>query len=384
MADMLRAAKSPRLSLTALRKRGFVLAALSAIVVTVGWSAWPPPAVAQAAEKQPAAETPAGTPTVVSKIPTREKVVALTFDAGADAGHTLTILSILEAGGVKATFFVTGDWLDKYPELGAAIAARGHALGNHTRTHPHLTQLTDADIAAELVSTEEKALQACGRTTQPFFRPPFGERDERVDRLVAAAGYAYEIMWTIDSLDWKMLSADDLYRRVVDNVVPGAIVLMHVGSQTNEPDALPRIIKQLKDDGYRFGTLSELLLERPSDDTTLYTVVPGDTLSSIARHFGVRVPDLLAVNGLASPDAIEVGLVLVIPVPGPGDGGNPGDGGTPGDDQGGSGQDGGGGPDAGGGSAAPPAGLLARAAWWLGRVWHHVWEFVRSLFLGRS
>ena len=384
MADMLRAAKSPRLSLTALRKRGLVWVALLAIVVTVGWSAWPPPAAAQAAEKQPAAETPAPTPTVISKIPTQEKVVALTFDAGADAGHTLTILSILEAGGVKATFFVTGDWLDKCPELGAAIAARGHALGNHTRTHPHLTQLADADIAAELVSTEEKALQACGRTTQPFFRPPFGERDERVDRLVAAAGYAYEIMWTIDSLDWKMLSADDLYRRVVDNVVPGAIVLMHVGSQTNEPDALPRIIKQLKEDGYRFGTLSELLLERPSDDTTLYTVAPGDTLSSIARHFGVRVPDLLAVNGLASPDAIEAGLVLVIPAPGPGDGGNPGDGGTPGDDQGGSGQDGGGGPDAGGGSAAPPAGLLARAAWWLGRVWHHLWDFVRSLFLRRS
>jgi len=126
-----------------------------------------------------------------------------------------------------------------------------------------------------------------------------------------------------------------------------------------------------------------LLLGRPSDDTTLYTVVPGDTLSSIARHFGVRVSDLLAVNGLASPDAIEAGLVLVIPEPGPGDGGNPGDGGTPGDDQGGSGQDGGEGPDAGGGSEAPPAGLLARVAWWLGRVWHHIWGFVRSLFLGR-
>lgn len=317
----------------------------------------------------------AETPQVLSRIPTQDKVVALTFDAGSDAGHTQEILDILEAAGIKATFFLTANWLDAYPELGAAIVARGHAIGNHTKSHPHLTQLTDEEIRAELSATEQAAQTACGRTTKPFFRPPFGEYDDRVAGVIGQAGYSYMIMWTIDSLDWKMISADELVSRVVDNIEPGAIVLMHVGSQTNEPDALPRIISQLKDQGYSFDTLPALLGTEPPEGVTYYTVKAGDTLSSIGRQFGVTVDDLITVNALKDANAIEVGQTLVIPT-GTG-GGDTGDSTTPGGDQGGYGSDNGGDQ----GQTAPHgfwAGLWAG----IGRLWHSLTGFFARLFGG--
>ncbi len=314
---------------------------------------------------------------VVSEIATSEKVAALTFDAGSDAGHTQEILDILDDAGIKATFFLTANWLERYPELGAAIISRGHAIGNHTKSHPHLLQLTDDEILAELSDTEESAQNACGRTTKPFFRPPFGEYDRRVASVVGEAGYGYMVLWTIDSLDWKMIPADELVHRVVDNVKPGAIVLMHVGSQTNEPEALPEIIKQLKDSGYRFDTLATLLGTRPPEGVTYYTVKAGDTLTAIARRFGVAASDITQANALKDADSIEVGAVLIIP------GGSGGDGGPgPGGDQGGYGSD-----DGSGGSGRNTGGEAGRghgfwAGLWagLGRLWGRILDFMSRLF----
>ncbi len=342
------------------------------------------PATAAATPGRAVAATPAQpvaatasqptTPTeaqAISRIATDEKVVALTFDAGSDAGHTLTILDILDAEQVKATFFVTASWLEKYPELGAAIASRGHGLGNHTGSHPHLTTLTDDQIREELTSTEEGAQSACGRSTRPFFRPPFGEYDQRISRLIAEAGYDYMILWTIDSLDWKMISAEELTQRIVDGAEPGAIILMHVGSQTNEPQALPETIKQLKANGYRFATLSELLLDETPHGATYYTVKAGDTLSSIARSFGVDLGDILKANSLADANAIKAGQVLIVPKPAGGSGGQGDQGGWGGDDgQGGAGGDGGqGGADGSSDSSGHGHGLLARFWAALGRAW---------------
>ncbi len=354
-----------------------------AVLVVAALAAFPPLSAGRARAASAGAPD---TPRVVSRIATDDKVVALTFDAGSDAGHTLAILDILEDEGVKATFFLTGKWLDSYPELGAAIAGRGHALGNHTRSHPHLTQLTDDEIRDELAVTERKAKEACGRSLGPFFRPPYGEHDERTDRIAAEAGYGYIIMWTIDSLDWKMIPADELVRRVVGNVEPGAIVLMHVGSQTNEPDALPRIIRELKDKGYRFATLAELLGTEVPEDVTYYTVSAGDTLSSIARRFGVKVSDILAVNALDDPNNIEAGTTLVIPSPGAGGGdgtgGGDGGGGSGGEGPtgaGGSGDQGGYGSDD-GGAGGGGLGFLARLWTGLVRLWRGLCSLLGRLF----
>jgi len=322
--------------------------ALTLALLTLGWPqpGWTAARLTAGSNGSPAVEAAAAagtaTPTgvaspagaaaadteVVSRISTRDKVAALTFDAGSDAGHTQEILDILDRDGIKATFFLTGAWLDQNPDLAKAIVARGHAIGNHTETHPHLCDLTDEQVLAELTRTDEKAREVCGRSTQPLFRPPFGEYDSRVLRVAAEAGYSRVILWTIDSLDWKMIPAEELVHRVVDNIKPGAIVLMHVGSQTNEPQALPEIINQLKDQGYRFATLPELLADGgpspPSEGTTVYTVKPGDTLSSIARTFGVSVKDLVTANGLTDADSIEAGATLVIPGGGSSPGGEKG------------------------------------------------------------
>ena len=320
---------------------------------------------------QPATPAPAQ---AISRIATEEKVLALTFDAGSDAGHTLAILDILDTERVKATFFLTANWLEKYPELGAAIASRGHCLGNHTRSHPHLTALTDDQIREELTSTEEGAQSACGRSTRPFFRPPFGEYDERVSSLVAEVGYEYTILWTIDSLDWQMIPAEEVTQRIVDGAEPGAIVLMHVGSQTNEPEALPETIRQLKAKGYRFATLSELLLGETPQGVTYYTVKVGDTLSSIARRFRVDLSDILKTNGLENANAIKTGQIVIIPKPAGGSGGQGDQGGWGGDDgQGGAGgDDGQGGADGSSAGSGQGHGLLARFWAALGRAWDHV------------
>ncbi len=348
------------------------VAVLAAAFLLTFLAALLPVSPALAAGPSPGASGATASPAEpVSIAPTQDKVVALTFDAGSDVGHTQEILDILDEAQIKATFFLTANWLDLYPELGLAIVSRGHAIGNHTKSHPHLTQLTDDEIRAELTATEKKAQSACGRTTKPFFRPPFGEYDDRVAEVVGEAGYGYMIMWTIDSLDWKMIPADDLVRRVVDNIKPGAIVLMHVGSQTNEPEALPRIIGELKDQGYRFATLTELLLGEAREGVTYYTVKAGDTLSAIGRRFGVSVSDLIETNALKDANAVEVGQTLIVPATG-GSGGEAGQ--NPGSDQGGYGSEDGGAP------GREKRGVLGWLWTGLSGLWQHVRDFFAGLF----
>ncbi|MCL6581709.1 MAG: polysaccharide deacetylase family protein [Firmicutes bacterium] len=329
---------------------------------------------ARAASDPPAstAVTPADEPaTVIDRVPTDEKVVCLTFDAGADTGHTRAILDILAGNGVKATFFLTEAWLRGNADLGAAIVRDGHALGNHTATHPHLPTLSDEEIVREFRVTEELARTTLGRSLTPFFRPPFGEYDDRVRRLAATEGYRYVVLWTVDSLDWKQLTADELVDRVLTRVGPGSIVLMHVGSQTNQPEALPRIISGLRERGYRFATLEEALDQAeppPPGPGTRYTVVRGDTLSSIARRFGVSVQDIIRANRLASPDELGVGMVLLIPASSADPGCNPGDGGV---DQGGHGSD---------DQQPKPATPWQRISAVLSRCWARLMSFLGRLF----
>lgn len=257
---------------------------------------------------------------LLTRIPTADRLIALTFDAGSDAGHTQAILDLLAEEGITATFFLTGAWLERFPELGRAVAESGHELGNHTTTHPHLTELTAEEIARELRTTEEAAA-GLGRPLTPFFRPPYGEYDQRVSQTVNALGYRYLVMWTVDSWDWKLIPAAELTERVLSGAAPGAIILMHVGSQTNTPEALPGLIDGLRAQGYRFGTLSDLLDNVPPG-FVFHTVGPGDTLSGIAQDYQVTVEQLVSVNDLDVAAGLAVGQPLLIPDPTPDQGGH--------------------------------------------------------------
>ena len=190
---------------------------------------------------------------------TSSKLVALTFDAGSSAEPVPSILRTLAQRSLRCTFFLTGQWIERYPEMARQIADAGHELGNHSWSHPAFTSLTEAQISEQLQRTEEIALRVCGRSTKPLFRPPFGARDERVRLVVAQEGYV-TIYWTVDSWDSvkKGITPQMITDRVMRLIRPGAIVLMHCGSEATA-QALPQLLNSLDAEGYRVVTVGELL-----------------------------------------------------------------------------------------------------------------------------
>jgi peptidoglycan/xylan/chitin deacetylase (PgdA/CDA1 family) len=190
---------------------------------------------------------------------TSRRLVALTFDAGSDAGHTGQILDLLRDQRVRATFGLTGAWVRANPALARRIAAEGHLLVNHTDRHLSFTgrstgtaPLTRAQRVQAVAAAEECIRRITGSPGLPWFRPPYGDRDAGVDRDVGAAGYRYELMWTVDSLGWKGIPPAEVTRRVVDAATPGEIVLLHVGAASTDWDALPGILSGLRAKGYGF------------------------------------------------------------------------------------------------------------------------------------
>ncbi|WP_214884477.1 MULTISPECIES: LysM peptidoglycan-binding domain-containing protein [unclassified Exiguobacterium] len=252
--------------------------------------------------------------TFITSVNTTSKVVALTFDDGADGANTNKILDILAKNNVKATFFLTGSGANNHPQYIKNIAAKGHQLGNHSYTHPDFTKLTATQMKSELDRTEALIKSLTGKTTKPIFRAPFGAVNSAVLNGVGAAGYGYTIQWNIDTIDWKGLTASQINTKVQTNIKPGSIVLMHTGAGApGTPLALPTMISQLKAKGYKFVTVSQLLAYQNTSTNKTYTVKSGDTLYSIARTYGVTVSDLAAANNITNVNLISVGQVLIIP-----------------------------------------------------------------------
>jgi peptidoglycan/xylan/chitin deacetylase (PgdA/CDA1 family) len=197
-------------------------------------------------------------------IPVSQRVVALTFDAGANADGVPAILATLRRDGVPATFFLTGNFVRDFPAAARSIAAAGFRIGDHTVTHPHLTQLSDAAVRQEILGGQIAAVT--GRNTAPLFRFPFGDASARVIAIANQAGYV-PIRWTVDTLGWEgtagHITATVVASRVLAAAQPGGIVLMHVGSNpddhtTFDADALPAVISGLRAQGYSFVTLDAL------------------------------------------------------------------------------------------------------------------------------
>jgi peptidoglycan/xylan/chitin deacetylase (PgdA/CDA1 family) len=193
-------------------------------------------------------------------------VVALTFDAGANADGLSSILATLKAEQVTATFFLTGNFVRAFPDPSRAVVARGHRLGNHSVTHPHFPSLTTSQIRTEVRDAEADIRARAGADPRPFFRFPYGDRDARTIAAINDLGYV-AVRWTVDTLGWQgeeSMSASKVVARVLDTAQPGQIVLMHVGSHpqdrsTLDADALPDVIAGLRQRGYSFVTLDALL-----------------------------------------------------------------------------------------------------------------------------
>ncbi len=189
-------------------------------------------------------------------VDTKEKVVAFSFDAAWGNSRTPKILQILADHEIKTTFFLTNIWLKQYPDLAKQIVSEGHETALHSDTHPNMTGLTDQKILAELTENAKLVTEITGQKPL-LFRPPFGAYNNKVLTITRDAGFI-PIQWSVDSLDWKNLSADSIYQRVTTKVHPGAIVLFH-NDGANTPQALEPIIEYLKKEGYRIVPISEII-----------------------------------------------------------------------------------------------------------------------------
>ena len=186
-----------------------------------------------------------------------QKMVSLSFDAAWGNEDTQQLIDILAGYNVKATFFVVGEWVDKYPESVKALADAGHEIMNHSNNHAHFNSLSAAEIVADINACNDK-IEAVTGVRPTLFRPPYGEYDDHV--ITAVRGMGMEpIQWDVDSLDWKDLSADEITRRVTSKVQPGSIVLFHNAAK-NTPEALPGIVETLLKEGYSPVPISQILL----------------------------------------------------------------------------------------------------------------------------
>lgn len=191
-------------------------------------------------------------------VDTPEKKIALTFDAAWGNEDTEKILEILEKHGVHATFFMTGGWVENYPDDVKRILAAGHDLGNHGENHKNMPQLSDEQCQEELMKVHARVQELTGYE-MCLFRPPYGDYDNHVIDNALECGY-YPIQWSIDSLDWKDYEIDEIIRRVVesDKLDSGGIILMHNGAKFTA-DALDSVITGLKDKGYEMVPISQLI-----------------------------------------------------------------------------------------------------------------------------
>ena len=187
-----------------------------------------------------------------------DKTVALSFDAAWGNEDTQALIDILNKYKIHATFFVVGQWVDKYPESVKALHDAGNEVMSHSDDHAHFAQLTADQITANINASNDKIEKVTG-VRPTLFRCPYGEYNDTV--ISTVKGMKMDaIQWDVDSLDWKDLSAEKIKDRVLKNVKSGSIVLFHNAAK-HTPEALPDILEYLLQNGYKVVPVSELLLQ---------------------------------------------------------------------------------------------------------------------------
>lgn len=188
--------------------------------------------------------------------------IALTFDDAPDLLYTPQILDLLKQYNVKATFFVIGKTAENYPQILKRIVQEGHLVGNHSYNHGNTAKLSSSEFAQEIELAEEVIFKLTGFRTA-LFRSPYGVLNDKTIKVLADKGYKV-VAWSVDSLDWKGLTAEQVVANVFSHVTKGSIILQHSAGGPGEDlsgtvKALPQIIDELRRQGYRFVTVDQLL-----------------------------------------------------------------------------------------------------------------------------
>ena len=191
-----------------------------------------------------------------------EKVLYLTFDNGYENGYTGQILDVLKKEKVPAAFFVTGHYLKSASDLTKRMAKEGHIIGNHSWSHPDMTQISDEQIRTELSKVKEETTRLTGQKDMQYLRPPRGILSERTLKTAREAGY-HHVLWSLAFKDWQTNQQKGwkyAYDNIMAQVHPGAIMLLHTVSKDNA-DALEKVLQDLKKEGYMFKSLDDYMMK---------------------------------------------------------------------------------------------------------------------------
>lgn len=192
----------------------------------------------------------------IYNVKTEEKKVALTMNCAWNANDIDSILKILEENNVKITFFMVGDWIEKYPEEVKKIYEAGHEIGSHSDTHPHVNNLRYEENIEEIEKSNDKIEKITGSRTN-LYRTPYGEYNTTVLQAAQDKGY-YTIQWNLDTLDYTGLTGNEMWNRIKDKLGPGDIILMHNGTE-HTADSLGMLLKNIKEKGLEVTKISELI-----------------------------------------------------------------------------------------------------------------------------
>lgn len=197
------------------------------------------------------------TSVLISHGSTQISQIAFTFDAGSDAVG-IAILDVLNKHNIKATFFLTGKWVEKFPAYAQRIVNDGHEIGNHTYSHPDPVKISSSAFLQDIIKGEQAIKSVTGRSPRPYLRFPYGSYNANALKTVGSAGYPLSIQWSLDTIDWQQPSTEVIVSRIESGASNGDIVLMHIGG-INTPQAVDIVIPKLKASGYQLVTLSQML-----------------------------------------------------------------------------------------------------------------------------
>lgn len=192
----------------------------------------------------------------IYNVETEEKKIAFTMNCAWSADDIDSILETLKNNDVKITFFMVGNWVDKYPEAVKKIYEAGHEIGSHSNTHPHVNTLSAEKNLEEIKLSVNKIKNITGIETN-LYRAPYGEYNDTVIKVAQENGY-YPIQWNLDTLDYKGLTGEEMWNRIKNKLQNGSIILSHNGTE-HTADSLDMLIKNIKASGYQITTVSDLI-----------------------------------------------------------------------------------------------------------------------------
>ena len=192
----------------------------------------------------------------IYNVKTDEKKIAFTMNCAWNADDIDSILETLKNNNVHITFFMVGDWVDKYPEAVKKINEAGHEIGSHSNTHPHVNKLSAEKNLEEINLSVAKIQKITGQKTN-IYRAPYGEYNNTVIKTAEENGY-YTIQWNLDTLDYEGLTGEQMWNRLKNKLDKGSIILSHNGTK-HTADSLDMLIKNIKSSGFQVTTVSDLI-----------------------------------------------------------------------------------------------------------------------------